>query len=317
MINCTATHENKALPKVTNHPTLGMELENEGVIDQLEIFHYDQTNGQGITSSASQIQTEDHVELEVSNEVCADDELLAVEAGVVATSPLGPFIFPEGLSSVISPIVWLCSVPQRSFSKLAKLKIPHCAHIDSIVKNHSGLRLLKADHTNVKLNKLGQRVIEFEDITSKHAGRLTFDCDNLYITVKDNHFCLYCLSDRYYLKEHLVNINFCLTIVEPSGPDNHECYNIYCILHYNLDTCKKVRSIIMFKLRSMIDFDTASHNIINRQSVSSLTTLRITSQPLSHFSLEMSMTVQYYLLKLMYKQLRFWDGRLYLIPHNR
>lgn len=204
---------------------------NEGVLDQLETFHYNRKEGCDITFNGSDLQNEHKVNLLVPKNVCANDGIFAVEAGVVSTSPLGPFVFPDGLSPV-SPIVWLCSVPQSTFTTLVELKIPHCFESENV-------HLLKANHANIKLNDIGQRVIEFENVSNdgNNAPKLTNkSCTS--VTVADDHFCIYCVG--IHLREELANVHYCLTIVEPHMPDNYEWYKIHCVVHYNLPTCHKV-----------------------------------------------------------------------------
>lgn len=209
-----------------DHPTLGMELENEGILDQIEMFF--RHDRQDIT-----IHGDDCVELRVPNEICVRDGILAVEVGVNAI-PFGPFVFPKGIFP-ISPIVWLCSVPQATFSMLAELKIPHC-FVSQSDKDLEALCLLKADHTKVETTILEQRVIKFEDVTFNNTPKFTPSATN--VSIADNHFCMYCVGVT--LREELPNIRLCLTIMVPDKPVNHKCYNIYCILHYDLPGCHKV-----------------------------------------------------------------------------
>ena len=158
----------------------------------------------------------------------------------VAFAPFGPgigsqFVLPKGMIPV-SPAVWLCFSPQKRFNKPAVLKLPHCCEC-KIKEDIKYLQFLKAKHDDISRDKSGQIVITFRPVDKMSSK---FPLETHYGILEDNHFCIYCLAMYSGEEEVIGKINYCLTILKPTTYPKDENTKIYCILHLDLEGCKKV-----------------------------------------------------------------------------
>ena len=141
----------------------------------------------------------------------------------------------------VSSAVWLCVSPYEKFQSPAILEISHCFSCSSS-KDAKLLRFLKAEHKSIKRDEYGNLTITFEEVD---PDKSEFPPEERTGTLQDNHFCFYCLGAVNEEKEVLSKINYCLTILKPKYYSTKENMKIYCILHFDLEGCKKVISIII------------------------------------------------------------------------
>ena len=161
----------------------------------------------------------------------------------VAFAPFGPgigsqFILPKGMIPV-SPAVWLCFSPQKKFNNPATLKLPHCFECKD-QKDTKYLQFLKAEHDDISRDKGGQIVVTFRPVDKELSQ---FPLETFYGTLKDKHFCIYCLGAYGSEEDVIGKINYCLTILKPTIYPKDELSKIYCILHFDLDGCRQVNFI--------------------------------------------------------------------------
>ena len=202
-----------------------MQLCSEGILSQRQILP--------ITSSKQlNLSFEEYdVHLQLPQE--ALKESMSLEVAFAPFSHTGPFVFPEGMVP-ISPIVWFCSDPQKKFAEPAIIQLPHCFMCKSL-EDSSLLYVLKAEHQDISVDENGQTIIEFKAVSQTQSD---FPLDSQHGTLKDNHFCMYCVSYFGLREDILQKVQYQLTILRPVTYPREETKKIYCILHYNL--CKKV-----------------------------------------------------------------------------
>ena len=148
-------------------------------------------------------------------------------------------ILPKNMFPV-SPLLWLCSFPQKHFVDSVKITLPHCVTCNNAeVSLSQFLHVLKAEHNSIGTDEDGHTVITFKEVDKKS----NFPTGSYQGTIEDHHFCIYCLGcyiNEEDLFKDIVRVEYCLTIMKPKSYPKDEIRKIYCILHYNLDTCKKV-----------------------------------------------------------------------------
>ena len=144
------------------------------------------------------------------------------------------FQFPEEVTPV-SPIVWLHCFSQDSvFKEPAAITLPHC--VDCTAEDSTkSLFFLKADHDNKTVDSDGNMLFSFEKIHNKQF----FSPKNRIGTIEDNHFCFFCIGIRLE-KEIIGRVLYSITIVKPKSYERSKRKEIFCIFHYDLDTCKSV-----------------------------------------------------------------------------
>ena len=202
-----------------------MQLCSEGILSQRQML-------QITTSQQLNVPFDEHdVHLMLPQEVL--QEGISVEAAFAPFSHTSPFIFPQGMVP-ISPIVWFCSHPQRNFTEPATIQLPHCFTCKTL-EDSNLLYFLKAEHRDISVNSNGQMAIEFKAV-SKTESEFPVGCQ--YGTLRDHHFCMYCVSYLGLREDVLQNVQYRLTILKPVTYPREETKKIYCILHYNL--CNKV-----------------------------------------------------------------------------
>ena len=136
----------------------------------------------------------------------------------------------------VSSAVWLCVSPYEKFRSPATLELSHCFTCNSS-EDAKLLHFLKAEHKDIKRDKFGNLTITFEEVDPVQSEFLPKKQTG---TLKDHHFCIYCLAAVSEAKEVLGKINYCLTILKPKYYPTKEHTKIYCILHFDLEGCKKV-----------------------------------------------------------------------------
>ena len=207
---------------------LGMQLCSEGILSQRQILPI--TNSKQLSIAFD----ENDVYLQLPQEVLKEET--SVEAAFAPFSHTGPFVFPQGMIP-ISPIVWFCSHPQKKFEEPAAIQLPHCFTCKSL-EDSDLLHFLKAEHQDISVDKSGQTVIEFKAVSKTESD---FPLGSQHGTLKDHHFCMYCVSYFGLRDEFLPNVQYHLTILKPVTYPRERTKKIYCILHYNLKrTCNKV-----------------------------------------------------------------------------
>lgn len=210
---------------------LGMQLCSEGILSQRQILPIKSSKQLSIAFD------EYDVHLQLPQEVLKEG--ISVEAAFAPFSHTGPFVFPQGMVP-ISPIIWFCLHPQRKFTEPAKIQLPHSFTCKSL-EDSNLLYFLKAEHRDISVSRNGQTVIEFKTVNKTESD---FPLDSQYGTLKDHHFCMYCVSYFALREEVLQNVQYHLTILKPVAYPREKTKKIYCILHYNLrKTCNKVSAL--------------------------------------------------------------------------
>ena len=210
---------------------LGSQLCCEGILTQRQIF---------IPSTQESLSIslfEDDVHLELPLEVLDyPDPDPSIEAAFAPLGPIGPqFIIPDGMIPV-SSAVWLCSSPYKKFQDPAVLKLSHCFKCNS-PEDSNLLSFLKAEHKDIIRDEYGQLSIKFEEVAKAQSE---FPLNEQYGILRDHHFCMYCLAVKSLEKDVLGRVSYCLTILKPKLYPTNENKKIYCILHFDLDSCKRV-----------------------------------------------------------------------------
>ena len=136
----------------------------------------------------------------------------------------------------VSSAVWLCVSPYKKFRSPAVLELSHCFTCNSS-EDAKLLHFLKAEHKNIKRDESGNLMITFEKVDPAQSEFLPKKRTG---TLKDHHFCIYCLAAVSQAEEVVGKINYCLTILKPKHYPTRESMKIYCILHFDLEGCKKV-----------------------------------------------------------------------------
>lgn len=206
---------------------LGMQLCSEKILSQREIISIQSSEHLALSFD------EHDVHLNLPQEALNDG--ISIEVAFAPYKNTGPFIFPEGMVP-ISPIVWFCSQPQKKFSEPATIQLPHCFECKSSEDSKS-LNFLKAEHNDVSVSEDGQTVIEFKPV-DKAWSEFPLGCK--HGTLRDHHFCIYCVAYLSQRERVLQEVQYHLTIQKPMTYPRDETKKIYCILHYNLLGCKKV-----------------------------------------------------------------------------
>lgn len=208
---------------------VGMQLCSEGILSRRRTFHFNSQDSLTISC-----KNED-VTLQLPPEIL-DYPKPSLEVAFSLFGPVGVhFKFPKGMIPV-SPAVWLCFSPRKEFHHPATLKLPHCFESESQGDSMS-LFCLKAEEKDITRDGSGQTLIKFNKSSSK------FLANSQYSIINAHHFCIYCLVVEDYSSEGRVvgKINYCMTILKPKLYPTDKNLRIYCILHFNLRDCKRVR----------------------------------------------------------------------------
>lgn len=222
-------HKNGQLCKA-RECLLGMQLCSEGILTKRQVIPIKNRNDLSLPFP----DVDAHLQLP---EEVLDFQNPTLE---VAFAPFGPgvgsqFVLPKRMIPV-SPAVWLCFSPQKKFGNPAILKLPHCFECEN-KEDTKHLQFLKAEHDDISRDKSGQIVVTFRPVDQALSQ---FPLGTRYGTLEDSHFCIYCLAEYGGEGEVIGNINYCLTILKPVTYPKDENTKIYCILHFDLEGCKKV-----------------------------------------------------------------------------
>ena len=208
-----------------------MQLCSEGILSGRRLYHPKSEESLSIT-----YESEDFY-LQLPREALNFPKP-SVELAFAPFGPVGPhFIFPEGMIPV-SPAVWICFSPSTQFQQPAILKLPHCFECESEEDSNS-LYFLKANHECITKDERGQAVITFKRVDKANSE---FPSNTRYGLLREYHFCIYCTAVERRSQEGTVvgKINYCLTILKPKRYPTNDTQKIYCLLHFDLDGCKKV-----------------------------------------------------------------------------
>ena len=208
---------------------LGQQLCSEGILTQRQTFFLSNQK------SLSFLFKDNGASIELPSEIL-DYPNPVFEA---AFSPFGPvgsqFILPDKMIPV-SSAVWLCVSPYEEFRSPAMLELSHCFTCNN-TEDAKLLHFLKAEHKDIKQDKFGNLTITFEEVDPAQSE---FPPNKQSGTLKDHHFCIYCLAAVSQEEEVVGRINYCLTILKPKLYPTKEHMKIYCILHFDLNGCKRV-----------------------------------------------------------------------------
>ena len=228
-------HENGQLSKA-HECLMGMQLCSEGILTQRQLIPI--SNHNNLSLSFQDVDVHLQLPVEVLDFPCPSLE--------VAFATLGPgvgsqFVLPDGMIPV-SPAVWLCFSPQKKFDNPAVLKMPHSFKCEN-QEDTEYLRFLKAEHGDISQDK-GGRIIKFRPIDRALSK---FPLGTPYGTLEDRHFCIYCLVVYSSEEEVIGKMNYCLTILKPAVyPKDEISTKIFCILHLDLEGCRKVNVMNSF-----------------------------------------------------------------------
>ena len=157
----------------------------------------------------------------------------------VAFSPFGPvgtqFILPKNMIPV-SSAVWLCVSPYKKFQSPALLELSHCFTCNN-AEDAKLLRFLKAEHKDIIRDEFGNLTVKFEEVDPAQSE---FPSNKQIGTLRDHHFCIYCLAATHQEWDIVGKINYCLTILKPKLYPTEEHMKIYCLLHFDLQSCNQV-----------------------------------------------------------------------------
>jgi hypothetical protein len=154
----------------------------------------------------------------------------------------GPFTFPER-SQNVSPILWLCSIPETKFRKPVQIELPHCICTDAYPgsqkrrKADSGLtlRFASANLKSGSSNKSGKRNFEFnftegEEVLSGMYGTL--------LTKHLSPMCVVASSGKIseLPREIALHASYCIIPVLPVAVRGRT-WNIHFCITYSLHCC--------------------------------------------------------------------------------
>ena len=219
-------HSNDQILSEPQRYCLGMELCSEGILSQRKVLPINESESLSLSFK------EHDVHLELPQEVL--QEKSSLEVAFAPYNNAGPFEFPKGVIPV-SPVVWFCVHPQKTFINPAAIKLPFSFECKT-KEDAELLFFLKAEHKDITV-KDGQTVIKFETIDQI---RSQFQPDSPYGVLKDHHFCIYCVGFSSLKEDVLKKVRYCLTIQKPLAFPRDEKKDIYCIFHYNLPGCRDV-----------------------------------------------------------------------------
>lgn len=164
----------------------------------------------------------------------------------------GPFKFPER-SQNVSPILWLCSIPETKFRKPLQVTLPHCvtdAHLGGLRrrKQEEGLMLhfAVASLKSGPANKSRRQQFEFQAT----EGEEMYSVDEKEVmkgSLLTKHLSPLCIVATTSNKlEHLsrdlsLRASYCIVPVIPTVVSG-QCWNIHFCLTFNLHSCIEVHT---------------------------------------------------------------------------
>ena len=203
---------------------LGMELHKKGILSvpkNIEQTKSEQRIGHGVYITLPQEVVDENIQVESAFRPCG----------------LGHYTFVlRDKMLPISQAIWLYATPQKKFKHPAKIKLAHCFQNEN-EKHQKLIKFLKADHEDIDRDEKGEISIKFKEV---EKSQTEFPSSS-YGILLDQHFCVYCLAVYCEEEEILGKVNYCLTILKPNAYPKDKAARIYCILHFDLEDCKRVR----------------------------------------------------------------------------
>ena len=168
----------------------------------------------------------------------------------------GPFTFPEH-SCNVSPILWLCSIPDTKFRKPIQVTLPHCvtnAHLAGSLKRRKpddcrGLALqfttasLKCGGSSSSNNKSrGKQQFEFQPSDGEES--ITTDPLEMIGSLSTKHLSPLCIvgscdKNQQLPRELALHAIYCVVPVLPAAISGRE-WNVHFCVTFNLNTCIQV-----------------------------------------------------------------------------
>lgn len=159
----------------------------------------------------------------------------------------GPFTFPERSQSV-SPILWLCSIPDTKFRKPIEVTLPHCitdARPGSLNrrKPNDGLTLqfTSASLKSGTSSKSRKRQFEFNPADGEEVFSSNDEMCGLLHTKHLNPLCIVASSGKNteLSREIAIHASYCIIPVLPVAISGRE-WNIHFCITFNLHSCLQV-----------------------------------------------------------------------------
>ena len=160
----------------------------------------------------------------------------------------GPFRFPER-SQNVSPILWLCSIPETKFRKPVQVSLPHCvtdAHLGALKrrKQEEGLLLhfATASLKSGPANKSRRQQFEFNPAEGEETFSVDGDMTGSLATKHLSPMCIVATASKVqHLQRQLaLRASYCIIPVIPAAISG-QCWSIHFCLTFNLHSCIEVR----------------------------------------------------------------------------
>ena len=170
----------------------------------------------------------------------------------------GPFTFAEN-STNVSPILWLCSIPDTKFKKPIQITLPHCiadAHPgslkrrkieDSLSLNFSSASLKSGSSSTPAHKSCGKRQFEFNTAEGEEviSSSPEFGLRGTISTKQLSPLCIAasCGRNRDLSREIALHAVYCIVPVQPVAICGRE-WNIHFCITFHLSTCIQVWVLI-------------------------------------------------------------------------
>jgi hypothetical protein len=172
----------------------------------------------------------------------------------------GPFTFSEN-STNVSPILWLCSIPDTKFKKPITITLPHCIadarpgslkrrKVEDSLSLHFTSASLKSGTSAAPANKsCGKRQFEFsaaeceEEISSSQESGLSGSISTKQLSP----LCIVASigRSRDLSREMALHAVYCIVPVLPAAICGRE-WNLHFCITFNLHTCVQVPFLYVF-----------------------------------------------------------------------
>ena len=168
----------------------------------------------------------------------------------------GPFTFPENTRNV-SPILWLCAIPESKFRKPIQVTLPHC-----ILDGRPGSLKRRRTDENLSLLFASANLKSSSSSSSssgKNCGKRNFDFDQaegedfVFSSTQDSLSCSFstkhlsplcivasCGRMLDVVREIASHAVYCVVPVVPVVPVGMREWNVHFCLTFNLPTCVQV-----------------------------------------------------------------------------
>lgn len=160
----------------------------------------------------------------------------------------GPFMFPER-SQNVSPILWLCSIPDTKFRKPIMVTLPHCITgarpgplkrikpSDCVTLHFTSASLKSATSGRSRKRQFEFNATEGEEaFSSKEGSLLTKHLSPLCIVAT-------CGKTTEFPRQIALDASYCIVPVLPVTISGRE-WNIHFCVTFNLQSCIQVQSYI-------------------------------------------------------------------------